>query len=176
MIISHLHFRYLSQQHWGSSGFTLTEALVGILMVSTFLGVTLQTIVSATMIRVKAQEQSEATGWIQEDLELVRYQAGRLSVDAMLCNVSSANAGYADRLRDMLIGQNITSDDSTENTSSSTKQANVGNRAYTLTRTIAVRNVAPYATVSLNYTVSDNQTVIARQYAEIIPNAFFSCS
>jgi type II secretory pathway pseudopilin PulG len=176
MTLARFKFHPLSQHRRNNSGFTLTEALIGILMVSTFLGVTLQTIVSATMIRVKAQEQSQATGWIQEDLELVRYQAGRLPADLTLCTVSSENTGYADRLRDELTGQNITNNDSAENTSSSLKRSNLGNRGYTLTRVMTVRNMAPYATLSLNYTITDNSGVIAQQYAEIIPNAFFSCS
>ena len=38
----------------------------------------MQMMVIAAVFKVKAQENAEATTWIQEDLEQVKYQAGRL--------------------------------------------------------------------------------------------------
>jgi prepilin-type N-terminal cleavage/methylation domain-containing protein len=59
-------------------GFTLVEVLVAILIATIFITVTMQMMVIATVFKVKAQENTEATNWIQGDLENVRYQADKL--------------------------------------------------------------------------------------------------
>lgn len=56
-------------------GFTLVEVLVAILIATIFITVTMQMMVIAAIFKVRAQEYTEATTWIQEDLENVRYQA-----------------------------------------------------------------------------------------------------
>ena len=103
------------------SGFTLTEVLVGMLLTFAFVGTSLQALVVSTTFRVKAQEVNEATTWIQEDLENIRFEAkyldyydlalseyvesdGRLYQTAPLrCDATSPNAGYADLLRDRIL-------------------------------------------------------------------------
>lgn len=60
-------------------GFTLVEVLVAILITTLFVGVAMQTMVFAAIFKAKAQEYTEATTWIQEDLEQnVKYQADSL--------------------------------------------------------------------------------------------------
>lgn len=59
-------------------GFSLVEVLVAILITTLFIGIAMQTMVIATIFKAKAQEYSEATTWIQEDLEDVKYQAANL--------------------------------------------------------------------------------------------------
>lgn len=59
-------------------GFTLIEVLIAILIATIFITVAMQMMVIAAVFKVKAQENAEATNWIQEDLENVKYQAGRL--------------------------------------------------------------------------------------------------
>ena len=56
-------------------GFTLAEVLIAIIITTLFVGVTMQGMVIAVLFRVKAQEYTEATSWIQEDLEDVKYKA-----------------------------------------------------------------------------------------------------
>ena len=70
-------------------GFTLAEVLIAIIITTLFVGVTMQGMVIAVLFRVKAQEYTEATSWIQEDLEDVKYKADnfqfpqtRLTADA----------------------------------------------------------------------------------------------
>lgn len=61
-----------------SQGFTLVEVLVAILITTLFVGVTMQGMVIAAIFKAKAQENAEATTWIQEDLENLKYQAANL--------------------------------------------------------------------------------------------------
>lgn len=63
-----------------NQGFTLVEVLVAILITTLFIGVTMQAMVFAAVFKVKAQEYAEATNWIQEDLENVKYQASNLQL------------------------------------------------------------------------------------------------
>jgi prepilin-type N-terminal cleavage/methylation domain-containing protein len=74
-------------------GFTLIEVLVAILVATIFVTVTMQMMVIATVFKVKAQENAEATNWIQEDLENVRYQAGNLQFPLRTSLTANATAG-----------------------------------------------------------------------------------
>lgn len=61
-----------------AQGFTLFEVLIAILVITLFVSVAMQAMVFAAVFKVKAQEYAEATTWIQEDLESVKYQADNL--------------------------------------------------------------------------------------------------
>ena len=56
-------------------GFTLLETLLAMLVATTFVAATMQAMVIAAYSRIRAQETSEATTLIQEDLEEVKYKA-----------------------------------------------------------------------------------------------------
>lgn len=56
-------------------GFTLVEVLVAILITTLFVGVAMQSMVIAAVFKARAQEFSEATTWIQQDVEDVKYNA-----------------------------------------------------------------------------------------------------
>lgn len=62
-----------------ANGFTLIEVLFAILIATIFLTAAMQMIVIAAAFKVHAQENTEATAWIQEDLEAVKYEAGKMS-------------------------------------------------------------------------------------------------
>jgi Tfp pilus assembly protein PilV len=61
-------------------GFTIIEVLTAILIAIVFVTVAMQMTVIATMFRVRAQESAEATTWIQEDLEDVKFLASQLEI------------------------------------------------------------------------------------------------
>jgi prepilin-type N-terminal cleavage/methylation domain-containing protein len=61
-------------------GFTLVEVLVAILIATIFVTVTMQMMVMATIFKVRAQEYAEATNWIQQDLENVKFQASQIGI------------------------------------------------------------------------------------------------
>lgn len=68
-------FKKLLQRN---QGFTLVEVLVAILIATIFISVTMQMMVIAAVFKTKAQEYTEATTWIQEDLDNVKYKAAKL--------------------------------------------------------------------------------------------------
>lgn len=57
------------------SGFTMMEVIVGIVMVTLFTGIAMQSMAIATLLKARAQQYSEAIAWIQQDLEDIKYQA-----------------------------------------------------------------------------------------------------
>ncbi|MGY6528935.1 MAG: type IV pilus modification PilV family protein [Cyanobacterium sp.] len=83
------------------SGFTLIEVLVTILVVTGFVLGSLQAVVLATFFRVQAQDKNEALNWVQQDLELIRYEAFMLdrNDDGTYGNSGCPNT-YGERLLD----------------------------------------------------------------------------
>jgi prepilin-type N-terminal cleavage/methylation domain-containing protein len=79
-------FKPLSQSN---QGFTLVEVLVAILITTLFISVAMQGIVIAALFKAKAQESSEATTWIQEDLENVKYNAATFKYTSLAANANS---------------------------------------------------------------------------------------
>lgn len=73
-------------------GFTLIEVLVAILIATIFVTVSMQMMVIAAMFKARAQENVEATNWIQEDLENVRYQAANYKSTSLTANANSGNS------------------------------------------------------------------------------------
>lgn len=58
-----------------NQGFTLVEVLVAILITTVFVAVAMQAIAIAAVFKARAKQYTEATNWIQEDLENVKSQA-----------------------------------------------------------------------------------------------------
>jgi prepilin-type N-terminal cleavage/methylation domain-containing protein len=79
-------FKPLSKSN---QGFTLVEVLVAILITTLFISVAMQGIVIAALFKAKAQESSEATTWIQEDLENVKYNAATFKYTSLTANANS---------------------------------------------------------------------------------------
>ena len=73
-------------------GFTMVEVLIAILIATIFVAVTMQMMALAAMFKVRAQEYAEATAWIQEDLESVKYEAANLQYTSSLSANAAANA------------------------------------------------------------------------------------
>jgi type II secretory pathway pseudopilin PulG len=93
-------------------GFTLSEVIVAILLVTTFVAVALQGMVVAMLLKSRSLQLAEANRWIQADLEQMRSQI-TLSVLPIAphqsrCHPTTADAGFADLVRDNLAGSNIT--------------------------------------------------------------------
>lgn len=71
-------------------GFTLVEVLVAILITTLFVAVSMQAMVFAAVFKARAQESAEATNWIQEDLENVKYQAANLKLPQSTLTANAA--------------------------------------------------------------------------------------
>lgn len=64
-------------------GFTLIEVLVAILLMTVFVAVAMQTMVLAAVFKARAREFTEATTWIQADLEDVYFKAANFQYTSL---------------------------------------------------------------------------------------------
>ncbi len=146
-------------------GFTLVEVMVGILITVTFVGAAMQALVVASLFKVRAQEYSEATTWIQEDLESVRFEASQLAFNNSNCN------DYGQALK----GELNDVEDRTPGDPNSNRASSLGSRPYVLDR----GDPNPNGDIlEINYTVvraNENTAPVATLYAEVIPDASFTC-
>ena len=160
-----------------NNGFTLVEVLVGLLVITGFISTAMQALVTATVFKVKGQELSEATTWIQEDLEMVKFKASRLHYtvtdpsknegsyepDDVACK-GSKDTGYASVLKEDLEAVD------------EAKKSAIGNRPYTLTRDVLLPTTAPYNVLTLEYEVASADDIpIAVTHATVIPDASLAC-
>jgi prepilin-type N-terminal cleavage/methylation domain-containing protein len=74
-------------------GFTLIEVLIAILIATIFVTVAMQIMTLAAIFKARAQENAEATTWIQEDLEDVRFKADSMPFDYRTTLSANATAG-----------------------------------------------------------------------------------
>ena len=160
-----------------NDGFTLVEVLVGLLVISGFISTAMQALVTATVFKVKGQELSEATTWIQEDLEMVKFKANRLDYeidpsdpaknmykpDPGACQ-GTTNTGYAAALNNELEAVDVS------------KTSAIGSRPYTLSRTVTLPSSAPFNILTLEYQVASADDVpIAITHTKVIPDASLAC-
>jgi prepilin-type N-terminal cleavage/methylation domain-containing protein len=157
-------------------GFTLTEVLAGLLLTAIFTSTALQAMVMSTAIKVKAQEASDATTWMQEDLEWIRSEASRLDkdkgVDVTRCGARVASQGYGEKLRAII--DKVPPVDQ----QSFTKISSMGQRTYSMNRTILVSSTVPFSALAISYTVTPADKPdesIAQLYAEVVPEASLTC-
>jgi prepilin-type N-terminal cleavage/methylation domain-containing protein len=156
-------------------GFTMFEVLIALMISFLFLTGTLNAMVMATVMRVRAERQAQAGYWIKEDLEQVRALAASYTVK------TGCPTGVGAAFRD---ANNSTDADLTNNglaslptpgnrtilgrTASLTRDPNASDNVLGLTYT--VRN-----TEITNTTAEPNKNVIATLYTEVLPAAALSC-
>lgn len=90
---SHSSLKIILSRQKKERGFTLLDVVLSILLASIFILVSLQAMVIATYLRVRAQQTSEAVLIIQEDLENIKYIAATLGQSFLSAN---ANLGSVD--------------------------------------------------------------------------------
>jgi hypothetical protein len=179
-------------KHYAAQGFILAEVLIAILLTLILTGISMGVVVMATAIKVRGDELSDATRWMQEDLEDIKIKANAIdAVDPNVspiqykkplskCNATGTTDGYGSLLMTPPATPAITflNGGSTiaAGPTSFTKTNSSGTRTYTLERTATVTAVAPYNVLKLNYTVKKaSGTTISTSYAEVIPGASFYC-
>ncbi|PZD73064.1 hypothetical protein C1752_02694 [Acaryochloris thomasi RCC1774] len=187
----------LRQKKRMEQGFTLVEVLVGVLLTLTFVGISTQAFVVSAMFKVRGQELSEATTWMQQDAENIRFEASRLNISSGVpqetehsnrCSAGNAAAGYADLLRDdILIKEGDSETGDSVSPQDLDRESAMGQRPYVLRRVMSPATTAPFNVLSVSYAVyaegeepiDDTDTMdaaaIATSYSEIIPNASFAC-
>lgn len=151
-------------------GFTLVEVLVAVLIVSILITTSMQAMIYSTVFKIRARQYTEATTWIQENLEFVKYQASNYS-DSSKCNAASSANGYAQGFRDASASSNGLGG----SPFTATKQ--IGNKGFQLTGTATPKNESPYNVLEINYSVSPSSggSSVAALNTEVIPDAAFDC-
>jgi hypothetical protein len=172
-----------SQPH--EDGFTLSEVIVAILLTTTFVAVALQGMVVAMLLKSKALQISEANRWVQADLEQVRSQITSSQVPINLhqlrCHPVTADAGFADLIRDNLAGGNTTGTaDYALETLVETSQTG---KTFQITRTVTIPLISENTQakiLGIQYTVTPNHGAqlgqpILHFYTEVMPDAALQC-
>lgn len=167
-------------------GFTLVEVLASIVIATVFVATALQAIVIAAIFQARAQEYTEATTWIREDLENLRFSASTY-VDGARCSPGTfPNNGYADGFSDRLHDINQpngtfgTDTDPDSDTITPTKANNAG-KEFRFRRISIPLDTPPYAVLIVSYDVSPRLSSttfgpsIATLQTEVIPNGAFEC-
>lgn len=167
----------LSQQE---QGLTLVEVMIAILITSIFIAVSMQSVVIAAYFKARGKQYAEATTWIQEDLEQVRYRASQLPYDSTKCNAPAQDKGFAHQLR-----INLPDVDQTPGGDQHTGTKKITGKTYVLYRdgpeadSVIGPNVSEttYEVMTMKYEVKPqgSDEVIARMYTEVIPDAAFQC-
>ncbi len=159
-------------------GFTLIEVLVSILVATAFVGLSLQGVLTATLLQAKALRQTEALSWIQSDLAELRWQANisRLAFDRTRCQAPTADRGFADALRDRIAQINVTGTDP-YNLPVQIKR-NASGQEFELLRTLSIAN-SPHHILGIQYQVrprASGAIPVASFYSEVIADAVFQCT
>ncbi len=107
--------RLINRSQPQERGFTLSEVLIAILLITTFVAVAMQGLVVAMLLKSKALQVAEANRWVQTDLEQIRWRSRSIGASQLAlspyqsrCHPVSVDAGFADLVRDNLAGENIT--------------------------------------------------------------------
>jgi type II secretory pathway pseudopilin PulG len=88
-------------------GFTMVEVLVAILLTTLFVGIAMQAVVIAALFKAKAQENTEATNWIQQDLEQVKFDASSLQFPQVTLNTAAASGASSLTINTTVTGGTI---------------------------------------------------------------------
>jgi prepilin-type N-terminal cleavage/methylation domain-containing protein len=151
-------------------GFTLIEVIVAILILTAFITVGMQLLVSSVAFKVSAREKAVVTAWIEEDLESVKFRASQY-IDSSRCSPGTIiAAGYAQGFRDAAVAAN--------GLGGSFTPANkiIFGENFQLIRIANPRSAVPYNILEIQYSVTSASGVtIATINTEIIPDAALQC-
>lgn len=171
-------------------GFTMMEVLIGILITSAFLAVSMQGMVIATFFRVKAQEKQIASQLIQEDVEAVKFTASEFQQDTSdpdalkfdvdsKCAASDYDDGFAKAVANTLPA-----------VPANKKLLGTTGTEFALERIEQTAgSVAPHKILRIKYRVSEwkdgafaytdederEANAVGKDYIEVIPNAALLC-
>jgi prepilin-type N-terminal cleavage/methylation domain-containing protein len=140
-----------------SKGFSLPEVLVGIMILTIFIAVAMQAMVSAVAMQVGTDKTTQSDNWIQADLESVRFLASRLH------EKSGCTTGYAKALETSL------------GTTTNQQTFTADSVKYNLSRSFSI-GIDPHVLV-LQYQVTPatGGNPVATKRVEVMPDAAFNC-
>ena len=170
----------------------MLEVIIAILTITAFLTGTLQLMAVNALYKVRAERQTKANFWIQEDFENVKALASSLDVNSSPVNpyittdvCTNINQGYATALRRQLTA---TLPPTTIPPQQLVATRPIVGKNYSLYRTFNITNQSanPHR-LRIDYRVqlatgqiaddyqNQENDVIARSSVEVIPDASFKC-
>ena len=166
-------------------GFSIMEVLAAILLTTTFVAVALQGMVVAMLLKSKALQTSEATRWVQMDVESIRTKVTPAQIPFSLnqsrCHPTSLDTGFADILRDSLAGVDVTGAGE-YNLAPVTAISRMG-KTFQIARTLSIPTASENAdakVLGINYAVSPTNgasvdRAIFHFYTEVMPDVALQC-
>ncbi len=177
-------------------GFAMLDALVSILIVTAFVLGSAQALVIAAAFKVKANQYSKVTTWIQENIEEARFETKinqlqpvvddpntSVNEELQACgqdSTSASNNGYAKLLKDRLLSVNdsiyLTQENTTFYALSSTSSRpnpnpDFGGKNIWLLRNATPSTNPPFNLLKLNYiAVRDDNGYPGNSSSDIIAN------
>jgi prepilin-type N-terminal cleavage/methylation domain-containing protein len=152
--------RLHTQKTENSKGFSLAEVLVGILILTIFIAVAMQAMVSAVAMQVGTDKNTKADDWIQADLESVRFLASSLPEEYARCGGAP---GYAQKLETAL-----------GNTTNQQTFTADGVR-YNLSRSFSAGGDPHVLVLQYQVTPATGGNPVASKRFEVMPNAALKC-
>jgi Tfp pilus assembly protein PilV len=172
-----LGFRYRPLLELTSSqqGLTMAEVVISMIVGAVFLTVLLQNIVTSAGFKVRGEQYDKAIIWIQEDLELVKYQATdyqkNINPYSTTCLATNpANGFAASFINDAAVGLG--------GTSKTFPARQIGGKSLIMTRTATYTGSAdPYKLLQIAYSVrsATNGAEVAALTTEVVPHAALKC-
>ncbi|MEY2985617.1 MAG: hypothetical protein RLZZ568_2234 [Cyanobacteriota bacterium] len=156
-----------------NQGFTLFEVSVALMMSILFLTGTLNAMVVATIFQVKAERQAQASDWIQEDLEEVR------AVAANYTETTGCPSGIGKKFNESPLGLGSLSITGTDG------EKELAGKTYRIARepnetnNISKITYRVYEDLNSNDeydSATEEKTIIAQLYTEVLPAAALDCS
>jgi prepilin-type N-terminal cleavage/methylation domain-containing protein len=167
-----------------NQGFTMLEVLAALMISFAFLMGALNGITMAVWMQVKAERQAQANYWIQQDLEMVKYQAATLTADPTNKCTSFFSTSYARALQtkseiQSFIVRTSASSSINGNIVTTTLTQPLVNKPYQITR-ITNGSDTNSQLLTISYTVrdpndNDPNKNLATLYTEIIPAPAMAC-
>lgn len=178
-------FQFIDRSTAPEAGFTLSEVILAILIVTIFVTVALQGMVVAMLLKSKSLQLSEANRWVQMDVESIRSQitATQLSfgTNQHLCRPQATDLGFADLIRDNLAGGNVTG--TADYDLAPLVTTSVTSKTFQVARKLSIPTTPENAgakILGIEYTVSPSngatvEPPILHFYTEVMPDAALQC-
>ncbi|WP_208678887.1 PilW family protein [Synechococcus elongatus] len=169
-----LAFPYLKRSN-SQSGVTITEVLVAGVVTLILVGAGMQTLITASFLRLQARQKAEAIAVIQTDLEEVKFLASQLpSTNGSInyCRPADIDSGFSTALRNA-VNNRLGTDPQT---------VTLAGQNFQLRRNAARLNARPFNVLQLDYevrpvaaTAISGNRPIAELYTEVVPYASYEC-
>jgi prepilin-type N-terminal cleavage/methylation domain-containing protein len=163
-------------------GFSMTEVLVSILVLSLFTLSATSLMVYAAQNRVSARSDGEVTDGLQLLTENLRDRAVALPASTSACSATAVANGYGKLLADSILADTSTitlngRDYIANRILADTSTITLNDRTYDITPTLTPVNVAPFDRLQVTYTLTSQTRTsdTITMTTEIIPNVAFQC-